>query len=348
MKISFITYENRYLKDSDKIIFSKKQTHPHNIFLRDPFSAAKTNNQNLNLNLTQTDEPTFFKVNYAKAKDLADLISKNHNLLPQNGSITADPRTNSLLIKGSKSEVKTIHNYLQQVDIPLEQVLIEARIVYADESFARDLGLKFGTSQRHEHSNFGNMNMDLPLKQNAHGHLTLAIAKLKAGVLLDLELTALENEGKGRIVSNPKLVTANRESAYIEAGDEVPYQEKTSSGATNIAFKKAVLGLKVTPEITMHNKINLHLQLNQDKASTININGEPTIQTRKLQTQILVANEETAVLGGIYEEATNHMIVKIPFISAIPILGKLFQENRIEKDRKELLIFVTPKIIRNS
>lgn len=292
----------------------------------------------------QPTQATFFPVHYAKATDLAEIITKNRNFLSQEGSVIADPRTNSLMVQDQPQHLQTVRQYLQHIDIPIKQVLIEARIVYADTSFMRDLGLKFGTTVKDSSQNIGGVNMDLPSKFEA-GYATFAIAKLGEGRLLDLELAALESEGRGRVVSNPKLVTANREPAYIEAGDEIPYQEKTSSGATSVVFKKAVLGLKVTPEITTTNQVNLHLQLNQDKVSTSNINGEPAIQTREIQTQVSIKSGQTVVLGGIYEESTNHVIHRIPFLSNIPILGLLFQSKQTQIEHKELLIFVTPKVV---
>jgi len=292
----------------------------------------------------QSLQTTFLPVHYAKATDFAEIITKNRNFLSQEGSIIADPRTNSLMVQDQPQYLQAVHQYLKRIDIPVKQVLIEARIVYADTNFMRDLGLKFGTTVKDSSQNIGGVNMDLPAKFEA-GYASFAIAKLGEGRLLDLELAALESEGRGRVVSNPKLVTANREPAYIEAGDEIPYQEKTSSGATSLVFKKAVLGLKVTPEITTTNQVNLHLQLNQDKVSTSNINGEPAIQTREIQTQVSIKSGQTVVLGGIYEESTNHVIHRIPFLSSIPILGLLFQSKQTQIEHKELLIFVTPKVV---
>jgi type IV pilus assembly protein PilQ len=291
-------------------------------------------------------EEKFLKIHYAHAESLVEVLTKNRNLLSPTGSVIADQRTNSLLVKDSPEKLKTIINYLREIDIPIRQVLIEARIIYADENFVRELGLKFGTSKTKSLHGAQGLNMDLPIEKISDpGLVTFAVAKLGSNTLLDLELAALENEGRGKVLSNPKLVTANRESAYIEAGDEVPYQEKTSSGATSVMFKKAVLGLKVTPEITPGNQINLALQLNQDKVNKSQVNGEPTIQTRQIQTKVLVNNGQTIVLGGIYEESKYHVAMRIPFLSAIPFFGSLFQNQQTLTEHKELLIFVTPKVI---
>lgn len=285
----------------------------------------------------------FIKLNYVKASEIADLLSKN-GFLSSSGGIIAEVRTNSLWVKDQPSRLQTLKEYLKKIDVSIPQVLIESRIVYADKNFIRELGVKFGSrdtfldDHQKDRSNVSST-------YHNEDKISLVVAKLKAGVLLDAELSALESEGRGRIISSPKLITLNRESAYIEAGDEVPYQEKTSGGGTNIAFKKAVLGLKVTPEVVQHQKINLHLELHQDKVSVININGQPSIQTRQIETKISADNGQTIVLGGIYEESFNRVAQKIPFLSAIPIMGKFFQTKHTQEDRKELLIFVTPFVL---
>jgi len=165
------------------------------------------------------------------------------------------------------------------------------------------------------------------------------------GVLIDMELTALESEGRAKIISRPQLITLNREEAYIEAGDEIPYQEKTSEGDTSIAFKKAVLGLKVTPEIVSENKILLKITLNQDKVSQMTVQKEPAISTREIATQVLVNDKQTVVLGGIYEENKETVTERIPFLGSIPLVGSAFTYKHNANERKELLIFITPKII---
>jgi type IV pilus assembly protein PilQ len=159
-----------------------------------------------------------------------------------------------------------------------------------------------------------------------------------------MELAALENEGHAKIISNPRLLTVNSKPAYIEAGAEIPYQEKTSSGATNIAFKKAVLSLKVTPEI-IAKKISLLIELNQDKVSELVVGGVPAIDTRAIKTQAILNNGETIVLGGIYEYATNKAWVRVPFLGSIPGIGALFSHQQTKLERRELLIFVTPEIV---
>jgi type IV pilus assembly protein PilQ len=177
------------------------------------------------------------------------------------------------------------------------------------------------------------------------GRANFAIAKLNNGSLLDLELAALESEGRGKVISSPKLLTADRQAAYIESGAEIPYQEKTKRGDTSITFKKAVLSLKVTPEVVAEDTVNLLLQLNQDKVSQLTVNGVPVIDTRKIQTQVLVRNGETVVLGGIYEWSKSNNIIGIPVLGKIPLLGLLFRKQETKMERKELLMFVTPRIV---
>ena len=169
--------------------------------------------------------------------------------------------------------------------------------------------------------------------------------KLGDGYGLDLELSALQAEGAGEIIAKPSLVTANQQAATIQTGEDIPYQEKTSSGATNVAFKKAVLSLAVTPQITPDQHILLDLHISQDKPSSKLINGVPAIDTREITTQVLVNNNQTLVLGGIYEEAEDHQVERVPFISDIPLIGQLFQHQHEQKEKRELLIFVRPSVV---
>lgn len=288
-------------------------------------------------------------IHYAKAKDLAALLqAKINNLLSPRGSVTVDERTNQLWIKDTPARLAQIQSFLQGIDIPAKQIQIAARIVNADESSVEELGLKFGTVTSNTSATptqTDQLHMDMPLTIDNVGHFTVAIAKLGQGTLLDLELSALEREGRARIVSDPELITSNRQPALIESGQEIPYQEKTSSGATSVAFKKAVLSLKVTPEITPENRILLNLTVNQDKVDTLSVNGVPAISTQQVQSQVLLSDGETIVLGGIYEQINSNVTERIPFWSAIPVLGKLFTDKQTRSERKELLIFVTPKLV---
>jgi type IV pilus assembly protein PilQ len=293
-------------------------------------------------------QTAFIVVHYAKAEELSALLqNKNDTLLSTRGSVMVDVRTNQLWIKDTPDRLIKVRQFLHGVDVPVKQVQIAARIVNIDASYVEELGLKFSTLSN-KTAGVGNndaLHMDMPLQMQNAGHFTMAIAKLGEGALFDLEISALEREGHARIISRPQLITANHQPAAIESGQEIPYQEKTSSGATNVAFKKAVLSLKVTPEITPENKILLSLIVNQDKVDSLQINGVPVINTQQVQSQILLNNKETIVLGGIYEQSSSNVVERIPFWGNIPLLGKLLSNKETHTERKELLVFITPQII---
>ena len=286
-------------------------------------------------------------IHYAKASDLRTLLQdKSGHLLSERGSLVVDDRTNQLWVEDTPDRLAQIHQFLKGIDIPAKQVQISARIVTVDEKSVKELGLQFGSSSGDSRENTGdNLHRDIPMTIENVGHFAIAIARLGSGNLLDLQISALEQNGHAKTLSNPQLVTANRQAASIESGQEVPYQESTSSGATNTSFKKAVLSLQVTPEITPENKVLLNLEVNQDKVDTLTINGVPAINTQKVKSQVLLNNGETIVLGGIYEENKNQTDQRVPFWNAIPIIGKLFANHQTSIERTELLIFVTPKMI---
>jgi type IV pilus assembly protein PilQ len=302
------------------------------------------NTQDSNANIASSSE--FIKIQYANATDIATLLkNQTGSLLSEDGSVSADPRTNSLWIQDTPEKIATVRNFIQRLDVPVKQVLIKARIVNVDASCLQELGVKFGTVNTHDSLNLDGLAMDMPVAVTQDGRFNIAIAKLGSNTLLDVELSALESEGHGKIISSPELTTADRTPAYIEAGEEIPYQEQTPTGATNVAFKKAVLGLKVTPQITPHGKIILNLTVNQDKLSSVNVHGEPAIQTREVGTQVEVADGQTLVLGGIYEQTDSVGVERIPFLGSLPVVGILFRNKITQSDRRELLIFVTPQII---
>lgn len=279
-------------------------------------------------------------LHFAKAKDVVNDL-KSSGVLSHTGNITCDIRTNSLLIEDNPAKINEINQLINSIDIPIKQILISAKIVSADDEFIHDLGLKFGTINN---DNNHEGNADSSLERIDAGHFEFTIAKLDNERLLDLELEALENEGRGKVISSPKLLTQDRKIAYIESGSEIPYQEKASRGATSVAFKKAVLSLKVKPEIIARNKLNLVLQVSQDKVSSLMVSGVPAIDTRKIETQVEVNDGETIVLGGIYEWANDENELRTPVLGKIPLIGELFKDKEIKKQRKELLIFVSPTI----
>nr|WP_133139018.1 type IV pilus secretin PilQ family protein [Legionella genomosp. 1] len=311
------------------------------------------------------------QINYAKAADIAVLLKdKNNSLLSKRGTLSVDARTNTIWIQDTGVQIEEIRELVKQLDIPVKQVLIEARIVNVTKDFARDLGIRFGISRpTHLSGTLSGANQlaqnvapadVVPLSDRLNVDLAatpvsaspasvgLALAKLGDGILLDLELSALESEGRGEVISSPRLITTNQQSAVIESGEEIPYQEATSSGATAVAFKKAVLSLKVTPQITPDNKIMMDLQINQDTPSPQTFNGVPAILTKEIQTNVLVNNGQTIVLGGIYKQDKNNSINRVPFLGNLPVVGVLFRNQSTEIKNEELLIFITPRIITNT
>ncbi len=303
---------------------------------------------------------------YAKAAEVAQLLkNKEQQILSAQAQVTADARTNSLLIKERSDKINEVKKLLTQLDVAVPQVAIEARIVNIDDDYEKELGIRFGlTSGRHVSGSLAGandiaggemiakvnpesrLNVDLPSAMKQSGSIGLALFKLTQGTLLDLELSALESEGRAEIISTPRLLTANQQPAMIESGEEIPYQELASSqGATTTSFKKAVLRLQVTPQITPNGKIILSLEVNQDKRSNQEIQGVPAIDTRKITTQVLVSNGQTVVLGGIYEQTRINGVDRVPFFSDLPGIGVLFRHKKTVNNRRELLIFVTPNIV---
>jgi type IV pilus assembly protein PilQ len=331
----------------------------------------------------------FLQVNYAKASDLASLISggEGGSILSERGSIAVDDRTNTLLIQDTAERLQNIRRMVRTLDIPIKQVLIESRIVVVNDDFSRDLGIRLGVTAFKENSSDGvtaisgtgvgtdtmigsaldnlsdpanntiypielptlnnRYNVNLPVG-DAAGRFALAV--LETEYLVDLELTALEAEGRGEIVSTPRVITANQKEASIEQGVEIPYQQSASSGATTVQFKKAVLSLTVTPQITPDNNIIMDLRVHKDNVGEIISTGGlggtvPSIDTRAVETQVLVKDGQTVVLGGIYETERRETISKVPFLGDIPYIGAAFRSKQQTNNKAELLIFVTPRIL---
>ena len=310
----------------------------------------------------------FVQVNYAKANEVAAILkSETGGVLSERGNVTIDDRTNTILVNDTTDVLGKVRALVTRLDVPVRQVLIESRIVIATDDFNREIGSRFGIS-RNTTGNDGDglalsgnsnavtqllngdtleapdrFNVNLPsVVQN--GSIGIAFATLPFGTLLELELSAMQAEGRGEVISTPRVITANQREAYIEQGVEIPFQEASSSGATSTSFRKAVLGLKVKPQITPDERIIIDLTVNKDTVGDI-VNGVPSIDTREVNTQVLVANGETVVLGGIYEQTTLQQRDQVPFFGDLPLVGKLFQNNIGQDDKSELLVFVTPKIV---
>lgn len=304
------------------------------------------------------------QINYAKAAEIAAILqaglgastdsaasSKPVGILSERGSVTIDQRTNTILVQDVATKLEDVRRLVGQLDIPVRQVLIEARIVTADDGFARDLGARFGVSDVMNTGEVnGDFNVNLPIA-NPAGSLGLSFARLQDGIVVDMELSALESENRGEVVASPKVITANQKEAYIKAGEEIPYQQSSggASGSTTIQFKEAVLELRVTPQITPDGNVILDLKIVQDtRGDALIFDGvaaAPAINTQEVGTQVLVKNGETIVLGGIFQHRTTYDESKVPLLGDIPLLGWLFKNTQREDTKQELLIFVTPKII---
>ncbi|NNE06020.1 MAG: type IV pilus secretin PilQ [Xanthomonadales bacterium] len=324
-------------------------------------------------------------VSYASAEALRDLIEEssdqgieNEGLLSDRGSVTIDERTNTLLVTDTPEKIAEIQRLIVELDHPVRQVQIESRIVVASSDFSHNLGVRFGVTANHVGSNILSIaadgdgadlvnpatdprddglidipgipqryNVNLPAPVTNAG--TLGISFLSGDWLLDLELSALEAEGEGEVISTPRIVTANQSEAFIQQGVEIPFEEATSSGASSVQFKEAVLELKATPLITPDNRIQLELEVKQDTVGEIFQTGRggsvPSIDTRELMTSVLVNNGETIVLGGIFQDEKNRSSDKVPYLSSIPGLGNLFKRKSNSTTKRELLIFVTPTIV---
>ncbi len=316
----------------------------------------------------------YLQINYAKASEVAALLSSDSTkLLSPRGAVSVDERTNVLVVKDTADVISNVKRMLDILDIPVKQVVIEARMVTIDDGFDEALGVRWGVTKTDGHGNgtsgtiegndgSGNngstsaitrpdiedrLNVNLPVT-NAAGTLAFQVARLANGTLLDLELSALEKESKAEIIASPRVTTANQKPALIEQGTEIPYVESSSSGATSVTFKKAVLSLKVTPQITPDNRVILDLTVTQDtKGETVptGTGDAVSINAQSITTQVLVNNGETLVLGGIYQQTIKSDVSKVPLLGDIPGLGYLFKKTTSENKKRELLIFVTPRIV---
>lgn len=328
-----------------------------------------------------------FVMSYAKASDIRALLSdRDQKILSKRGSATVDQRTNTLFIQDVPSRLEEARRLINQLDVPVRQVQIEARIVIADDKFGRQLGARFGQQSAFNRNgvNVGSSgtlwNSTAPLTNNAisagsagvvtnsfqpgsgaqpeqlnvnlpvvgaAGQLALSFLNLGSGNIVNIELSALEADNRGKVVSNPRVITADKRKAVISQGTEIPFLTASASGATTVQFKPAVLELAVTPQITPDDKIIMDLEVKKDTVGQV-FAGVPSIDTKKVNTQVLVENGDTVVLGGIFEQTSRTDVVKVPVLGDIPILGAAFRRTQKQEDKTELLIFITPKIIKDS
>lgn len=300
------------------------------------------------------------EIHYSKASDIANLLNKKMHYLSSNGRISVDKRTNRLWLQDSPEKLIQLEKVIKQLDKPVDQVSIEARIVSVDKNKVHELGTRIGLAHAATSSSelekstdqsalLSHLHMDLPLSISGEidGGLSLGLhlLRMKKNAFLDLELSALENEGGAQVISAPHLITEDQETASIETGANIPYQGKTPSGATNVVFKKAVLSLKVTPRVVDEHRLLLDLEVSQDQPSDIRILDVPAINARRIKTKVIVKDGETVILGGIYEHSQSQMVQYIPFLSALPVFGRLFKYKETSDKCYDLLIFVTPTIL---
>ena len=312
------------------------------------------------------------QVNYAKAADIVALIKEDEELISDRGFVSSDVRTNTISVRETAEKLDEIRRLVSTWDVPVRQVSIEARIVRAQTNVAENLGVRWGgaaydvsgdnvfsiggsqsaVEEARQAAGGTNNTITFPgalavdLGVTGEGASSFAIGWGSDDFLVDLELSALESDGQAEVVSQPRVVTADRQTASIKSGEEIPYQEASSSGATSVSFKEAVLSLEVTPQITPDDKIIMDLVVNQDSRGEVTA-GIPSINTNEVTTQVLVGNGETVVLGGIFQSEVATQTTKTPFLGDIPYLGRIFKRTEHIDERSELLIFITPKIIKN-
>lgn len=335
-----------------------------------------------------------FALKYMKAESLKDILSDSkQRILSKRGNAVLDPRTNTIFVQDTPKYLEQVQTIINKTDVAVKQVMIESRLVIADDKYSKALGARFGVTQTGKpgsanstiggslgnrftqvtydskgnitdatqgtHNGTSQTALDggklasssdgLPDLMsnlgvsNAYGSFAYTLYHLGAGLMLNLELTAMEADKKGKVVSSPRVTTANQHKAKIAAGTEIPYLEASSSGAATVAFKSAVLSLEVTPQITPDDKIIMELDVKKDRVGQV-FSGVPSIETQNINTQVLVGNGETLVLGGIYEQTERDDVEKVPFFGDIPVIGNAFKRKTKQNDKTELLIFITPKI----
>jgi type IV pilus assembly protein PilQ len=341
--------------------------------------ALEAQNQINDLEQTRTES---FQMSYQKAADVQKLLSDPaQRLLSKRGSAVVDVRTNTLFVQDTAARLEEVRKLLAKIDVPVRQVMIEARIVEATDTFSKNLGARMGlvelgpSNRRPLGSKAGvgmniggelvnngqaagivsgtavidgpGLNSNLPangLNSFSAGQLSFILFNNSLTRFLNLEISALEADGKGKIIASPRVLTADQVEAVIEQGTEIPYQQATSSGATSVSFRKANLSLKVTPQITPDGNIIMTLDVNKDQPGAV-VNGNVQINTKHVKTQVLVENGGTVVIGGIYEQNDRTDVTKVPFFGDLPLIGVLFRNNSTTNSKDELLVFITPRIV---
>lgn len=306
----------------------------------------------------------YIRLNYAKAADVLKLIedaknagssssvngiNNNASLLASNkGVITVDARTNTLVVKDTNEGINSMRALIEKIDIPVKQVMIEARIVTASETFAREIGVRWGSTRNSSANPFStkstNLSVDLGSSVGVGGGLTVGLLSI-SDMLLDLSLSALKTEGRGEIISSPKVLTADKQKARISSGRQIAYQEASASGATTVSFKEAALTLEATPNITPDGKISIQLDVRNGDTTGEVYAGVPVIREDSISTNVVLEDGQTVVLGGVFRDRVENNDRKVPFLGDVPGVGRLFKHDGKTIDKSELLIFVTPKLV---
>ncbi|HKA39178.1 MAG TPA: type IV pilus secretin PilQ [Burkholderiales bacterium] len=338
--------------------------------------ALESQQQIVDLEPTRTES---FQLNYQKGADFQKLLADpNQRILSKRGSAVVDARTNTVFVQDTPTRLEEVRKLLRKVDVPVRQVMIESRIVEATDNFGRNLGVRLGyndatgqgskvggvrvvpggeladtgftTGQIVTQPDFNqslSVNLPVPgLAGGAPGVFSMVLFKENSLKFLNLEITALQADGKGKIISSPRVITADQVEATIEQGTEIPYQQATSSGATSVSFKKATLSLKVKPQITPDDNVIMNLNVHKDSVGQNTLAG-PSIDTKQIVTEVLVENGGTVVIGGIYTQTENSQTNKVPVLGDMPFVGWMFKQNLKTDNRSELLIFITPRIIKD-
>lgn len=345
--------------------------------------ALESRSQIADLEPTQTES---FQLNYQKAADVQALLSNaQQRILSKRGSAVVDLRTNLLFVQDTPSRLEDVRRLVRTIDVPVRQVMIESRIVEASDTFSRNLGVRLGYNDQSARgfglpvngsnafrtavganlngvsgvvgqgatastslTDFTNVNLAAPtIGGAAPGVFSLILFNNAQTRFLNLELSALQADGKGKIVSSPRVITSNQSEATIEQGTEIPYQQASSSGATAVSFKKATLSLKVKPQVTPDDNVIMTLRINKDSRGAETISG-PAIDTKQVSTEVLVENGGTVVIGGIYTQEERSNTTKVPVLGDLPYVGFLFKQNAKVDERRELLVFITPKILKDN
>ncbi|MGE8062068.1 type IV pilus secretin PilQ [Pseudomonas sp. NPDC089547] len=286
-------------------------------------------------------------IHHAKAAELVELLLNtlaDDDTLAARGSLGVDERTNTLVAHQPAYRLAELRQLVAQLDVPVRQVAIEARIVEANVDYEKSLGVRWGGPLYGERLRPGKeLFVDLGVERAGTG---VGLGLLRGDVLLDLELSAMEKSGNGEIISQPKVVTADKETARIIKGTEVPYQETSQSGATSVAFREASLSLEVTPQITPDNKVIMAVRVTKDEPDYVNaLNEVPPIRKNEVNAKVRVADGETIVIGGVYSTSQNNVVDKVPFFGDLPYVGRLFRRDALQEKKSELLVFLTPRIM---